>query len=110
VKAKRQKNLDLITSSTLIVGVDGHSKSNTAASTLASGKDALSPKKFENSRKGFLRLLSKVDWITKKHNLDNIIFVLERAEAQAEGDARKDIPGAAINRIGYSEEECKRAA
>ena len=39
--------------------------------------DALSPKKFENSRKGFLWLLSKVDWITKKHSLDNIIFVLE---------------------------------
>ena len=77
MKAKRQKNLDLITSSTLIVGVDGHSKSNTAAFTLASGKDALSPKKFENNRQGFLRLLSKVEWITKKHNLDNVIFVLE---------------------------------
>ena len=77
VKAKRQRHLDLITSSTLIVGVDGHSKSNTAAFTLASGKEALSPKKFENSRKGFLWLLDKVDWITKKHNLDNVIYVLE---------------------------------
>jgi len=77
VKAKRQRNLDLITSSTLIVGVDGHSKSNTAAFNLASGKEALSPKKFENSRKGFLWLLDKVEWITKKHNLDNVIYVLE---------------------------------
>lgn len=77
MKVKRQKNLDLITSSTLIVGVDGHSKSNTAAFTLASGKEALSPKRFENNRKGFLWLLDKVELIKKKHNLDNVIFVLE---------------------------------
>jgi len=77
VKARRQRNLDLITSSTLIVGVDGHAKSNTAAFTLARGTEALSPKKFENSRKGFLWLLDKVDCIARKHNLDNVIYVLE---------------------------------
>ena len=77
VKAKRLRNLELITPTTLIVGVDGHSKSNTSAFTLASGKEALSPKKFENNRKGFLWFLSKVEWITKKHGLDNVVFVLE---------------------------------
>ena len=77
MKARRLRNLELITPTTLIVGVDGHSKSNTAAFTLASGKEALSPKKFENNRKGFLWFLSKVEWITKKHGLDNVVFVLE---------------------------------
>jgi len=77
VKAKRQKNLDLITSSTLIAGVDGHSKSNTVAFALARGGEPLSPKKFENNRRGFLWLLSKVEWITAKHGLDKVIFVLE---------------------------------
>lgn len=77
MKANRAKNLALITPSTLIVGVDGHSKSNTAGFCLASGIEIIRPKKFTNDRKGFLELLDRVNGVMKKHNLDKVIFVLE---------------------------------
>ena len=77
VKANRVRNLELITPSTLIVGVDGHSKSNTAAFYLARGGEAVRPKKFGNDREGFLELLARVNALVKRNGLDNVIFVLE---------------------------------
>jgi transposase len=61
----------------LIVGVDGHSKSNTAAFYLARGGEAVRPKKYTNDRKGFLELLDRVKALVTKNSLDNVIFILE---------------------------------
>lgn len=77
MKSNKRKNLELITPTTLIVGVDGHAKSNTAAFVLASGMEPVKPLKFSNSHNGFELLLDKVNKIKKKNGLDNVIFILE---------------------------------
>jgi transposase len=77
VKKNRRKNLDLITPATLVVGVDGHSKSNTAAFCLASGDEPMRPMKFSNDRSGFVLFLEKVKWVMRKNGLTDTIFVLE---------------------------------
>jgi len=77
VKANRTKNLALITSRTLIVGVDGHCKSNTAAFCMANGDEPVRPFTFGNDRHGFLRFLERVDWVKKRKGLSSAVFVLE---------------------------------
>jgi transposase len=77
VKRNRAKNLELLTPTTLVVGVDGHAKSNTAAFVVTSGIEPARPFKFTNNRQGFLEFLDKVKWVQKKNGLDNVVFVLE---------------------------------
>jgi transposase len=77
VKANRVRNLGLVTASTLVVGVDGHSKSNTAGFRLASFAEPARPLKFPNSRCGFDRLLTKVKSVMSANELDEVLFVLE---------------------------------
>lgn len=77
MKARRIGNLGLVTPTTLVVGVDGHAQSNTVAFYLATGVEAVRPKKFGNDRKGFLSLLERVEALKARNGLDRVIFVLE---------------------------------
>ena len=77
MKKNRKRNLELITPTTLIVGVDGHAKSNTAAFCLASGDEPMRPMKFGNDRCGFMMFLDKVKWLMRKSGLNEVVFVLE---------------------------------
>jgi transposase len=77
VKARRVGNLELVTPTTLVVGIDGHAQSNTAAFYLATGVEAIRPKKFKNDRKGFLGLIERVDGLKRRNGLDRVIYVLE---------------------------------
>lgn len=77
MKRNRRRNLELITPTTLVVGVDGHSKSNTAAFCLASGDEPSRPVKFSNDRNGFMVFLDKVKWLMRKNGLHEAVFVLE---------------------------------
>jgi transposase len=69
--------LELVTPTTLVVGIDGHAQSNTAAFYLATGVEAIRPKKFRNDRKGFLGLIERVDGLKRRNGLDRVIYVLE---------------------------------
>lgn len=77
MKAKRAKNLELITPKTLIVGVDGHKESNTAAFIIANGREPVRPLKFANVRRGFLELLEKVKRVMDRGELEKVVFVVE---------------------------------
>jgi transposase len=77
VKANRIKNLELISASTLIVGVDGHAKSNIAAFRLSSYQEPAGPMRFSNDRHGFERLLVKVKAVMGARKLTGAVFVLE---------------------------------
>lgn len=77
MKRNRKRNLELITPTTLVVGVDGHSKTNTAAFCLASGDEPMRPMKFANDRGGFMLLLEKTRRVMRKEGPDQVVFVLE---------------------------------
>ncbi len=77
MKANRTKNLELITPSTLVVGVDGHAKSNIAAFRLASFVEPARPVKFSSDRAGFEHLLLRVKAVMAAKKLTDVLFVLE---------------------------------
>lgn len=77
MKSNRTKNLELITPTTLVVGVDGHSKTNTAAFVSASGMEPCRPMKFANRRDGFVQFLERVETLKKRFGFDNVVYVLE---------------------------------
>jgi len=77
VKANRIRNLELITPSTLVVGVDGHSKNNIAGFRIANFREPARPVKFANDRHGFELLLSKVKSVMSGSGLSDVVFVLE---------------------------------
>ena len=77
MKRNRRRNLELIGPTTLIVGVDGHAKSNTAAFCLANGDEPVRPMKFGNDRRGFTMFLDKVERVMGRNALGQVVFVLE---------------------------------
>lgn len=77
MKANRIRNLELIGSLTLVVGVDGHAKNNIAAFRQASFMEPARPVKFSNDRAGFEHLLWKVKSVMGARKLTDVVFVLE---------------------------------
>lgn len=77
VKSNRAKNLEMITPSTLLVGVDGHAKNNIAAFRNSSFAEPRRPLEFCNNRQGFEKLLKAVRSVMDSKGFSDVIFVLE---------------------------------
>jgi transposase len=61
----------------LVVGVDGHAKSNIGAFRESSYVEPARPIRFSNDRLGFEHLLFKVDVVMRSNKLTDVVFVLE---------------------------------
>ena len=66
-----------ITDSTLVVGADIAKKVHVARASDVRGVELGKPLTFDNTRRGFEKLLTWIRWFMVDHNCDNVVFGVE---------------------------------